>query len=59
MSATEEWSVAVDTWETTTWGYRDSGWQPALDTMTDLVTAPVALTVIQEEGVGVAPPPSR
>ncbi len=55
VTATEEWSVAIDTWETTTWGYQDTRWQPALSQTANLVAAPVQLTVEQEEGILIPP----
>ena len=51
VTATEEWSVTVDTWQTTSWGYQDTSWQPALNQTTNLLAAPVQLTVQQEEGL--------
>lgn len=55
VSATEEWSVAIDTWQTTSWGYQDTSWQPALDQTTNLLAAPAQLTVQQEEGLLIPP----
>lgn len=55
VTAREEWSIAIDTWQTTSWGYQDTSWQPALNQVTQLVTAPVQLTVQQEEGELVSP----
>jgi hypothetical protein len=56
VTATEEWAVSVDTWQTTTWGYQDTRWQPALSQTVNLASPPVHLTVIQEEGVLIPPP---
>ena len=58
VTATEEWSVSIDTWQTTSWGYQDTSWQPALSQVADLIAAPVQLTVQQEEGVLIPPPGS-
>lgn len=55
VTATEEWAVKIDTWQTTSWGYQDTSWQPALDQTANLLAAPVQLTVQQEEGLLTAP----
>ncbi|MFZ0214892.1 MAG: hypothetical protein WAM30_03020, partial [Candidatus Dormiibacterota bacterium] len=58
VAASEQWEISVQTWENTTWGYGDTTWQPALDQEVDVSPAPARFTVIQEEGVGSAPPPA-